>query len=532
MGVVVDDQVYPLSTSEKTSLLHTGEAPIASQGYSYALLKEGDIVIPENFTRAPVESDTVNEYFNRSWNKWELDQLPIVLPPLPIIDRIDSDLHIDGQIPTIHFVGNQSALDYLHDNQANEDIEVSVNMTYISLENVQNLKDITLQISGFSTRMFPKLSYKLKIPKNQDLFGYRRLKLRAITGTDYSYMKEYLAYDMYRSVGLPTTKFSYVRLYMNDEPIGLFGLAENFKNPWIRNEFAKGSKDYKQGTFYAADANGGVPFGQKSNSTENQDGPSKNISSDLTYLGHNVSLYSRGYYSVKEDPSKGKANFTRIMDLSKFIADASNTTTDDSVVPLWEKKMDVDSFLRGMAMEFLLSNTDGYFANANNYLMYDDLENERLLFSGSDFDLTMGMNSINNTMGGNYSEYSGFTSRPLSKMLNVPKFKKDFESLLLNITQGLINPDVLYIRINQTYQMLLDDVAWDKSLPKKGHFSFRTQVANISESEMENMMYNLISFDAAVNGPMPKELTSLLIPLKEWVKIRSENILNYFNQTQ
>lgn len=131
MGVVVDDKIYPLSIKENTYLLHTGEAPIASQGYSYAVLEKGDIVNPENFTRAPVESDTVNEYFNRTWNKWELDKLPVILPSLPIINRIESDLHIDGQIPTIHFVGNQSALDYMHDNQANEDIEVSVNMTYI-----------------------------------------------------------------------------------------------------------------------------------------------------------------------------------------------------------------------------------------------------------------------------------------------------------------------------------------------------------------------------------------------------------------
>lgn len=417
---------------------------------------------------------------------------------------------------------------------------------------VQNLEDITLQISGFSTRMFPKVSYKLKVPKKQDLFGYRRFKLRAITGTDYSYMREYLAYDMYNSVGLPSTKFSYVRLYMNSEPIGLFGLTENYKNPWIRNEFANGDSDYKQGAFYAADANGGVPFGQKGNSTISPDEPSKNISSDLSYLGNNISLYSRGYYSVKEDPSKGKANFTRIIDLSKFISDASNTTTDNSVVPLWEEKMDVDSFLRGMAMEILLSNTDGYFANANNYLMYDDLGNERIVFSGSDFDLTMGASPFNHTMNGNYSEYTGFTTRPLSKMLNVPKFKKDFEDLLLNITRDLVNPNVLNTRINQTYKMLLDDVAWDKSLPKKGHLNLSTlfpdaknqtsnailpdgvggQVANMSESEMENLMYNLISFDAAVNGPVPKEITGLVMPLADWVKTSSENILNYFNQTQ
>jgi hypothetical protein len=60
-----------------------------------------------------------------------LEKLPIILPSLPITNRIESDLHIDGQIPTIHFVGNQKELDAMHANQTNEDIEVSVSMTYM-----------------------------------------------------------------------------------------------------------------------------------------------------------------------------------------------------------------------------------------------------------------------------------------------------------------------------------------------------------------------------------------------------------------
>jgi hypothetical protein len=46
------------------------------------------------------------------------------------MDRIDSDLHIDGQIPTLHMVGNQTQLDAMHANSTG-DIDVGVNMTYM-----------------------------------------------------------------------------------------------------------------------------------------------------------------------------------------------------------------------------------------------------------------------------------------------------------------------------------------------------------------------------------------------------------------
>ncbi|KAI8882039.1 coth-domain-containing protein [Backusella circina FSU 941] len=563
MGVIVDDQVYPLSASKDSSLLHTGKAPIAKDGYSYTLLDNKVLINPENFTREPVEKDTDNEYYNRTWNKWNLDNLPIVLPSLPIVDRKDTDLHIDGQIPTIHLIGNETDLENMHENPTNESLSVLINMTYISLEKVKNFDNVTLQISGHSTRMLSKLSYKINIPKKQDLFGYRRLKFRSL-GTDPSYMRENLVYDMYNSVGLPTSQYSYVRIYMNDGPLGIYGLAENLKNPWVRNEFAEGDKDFTQGALYVADISGnegmggpgGPPGdgmgnseeqGNGGNETQQAGGPGlKSGGADLSFLGNNVSLYSEsGYYSLKEKPSNGEANYTRIMDLTKFISDASNVTTDNLVVPAWEEKMDTVSFLRGMAMEILTSNSDGYFTMPNNYVLYDDLENERLIFSGSDFDLTMGhgMYNVSSLSTGNYSEFPGFDIRPLPKMLNVPIFKEEFDNLLINITRDLISSDVLMTRIDQLTEMLANDVEWDRSCVRKGSgnspVGFGGQNGTQPEQDKNNSTMppknanmggpmssvDNVPFISAVNGPVND---SNSLALKEWIELRNRNIVDFY----
>lgn len=136
MGVIVDGKSYPLtSVSKESKMLHSGKAPVATSWYKYALLDKANtsnIVGQEDFNRNPVTDDnTLNEYYGRSWNTMNLTQLPTIMDPLPIINRIKSNLHIDGEIPTIHITGNQSAIDYIHANNY-KDIDVNgLRMTYI-----------------------------------------------------------------------------------------------------------------------------------------------------------------------------------------------------------------------------------------------------------------------------------------------------------------------------------------------------------------------------------------------------------------
>ncbi|KAI8061245.1 coth protein-domain-containing protein [Thamnidium elegans] len=297
-------------------------------------------------------------------------------------------------------------------------------MTYISPNDVKNFKNVTISVSGMSTRGMDKLSYKINIPKKKDLFGYLRLKLRAMA-MDMSYMRDNLGYAIAESVGLPSTKHIYVRVYINNQAI-----------------------DFKQGALYVADIN----VGQGNTTTKPEPSLEKrfelldgmknsinssnivngiNATSSLSYLGDDVSAYSAGQYSVKEDPSVVTANFTRIMDLTRFISQQPTTLGE---------KMDVASFLRGLALEVVISNSDGYF----------------------DLDLIMGvgMYKPNIIHSGNYFNFSGFNVRILMpRMMQTPQFKQDFEALLVNYTKGLVNPTVLGPHIYQLYDMLSEDVA-------------------------------------------------------------------------
>ncbi|KAL9547796.1 hypothetical protein MBANPS3_005999 [Mucor bainieri] len=525
LAVIVDQKVYPLtSVSEQSSLLHTGKAPVASTHYQYAILEKNNssnVLQRENFTRSPVTEDsTLNEYFGRSWNSMNLTQLPRILDPLPIINRIDSKIHIEGEIPTIHFSGNQTAIDYIH---AHQELDIDVEgmrMTYISPNDIQTIEGVEFAIGGYSTRFLDKLAYKIKLPKNSDLYEYRRFKLRAM-GTDASYMREKLVSEIAESIGLPTTKISYVRVFINDKAVGLFAFAENFKSPWVRNEFNNGKKDANQGALFVCTANGKVDNSTTTTVTNADNFAANTVKSDLSYLGDNATLYSIPY-PAKEDPATGTANYTRIMDFTRFLSE-QNTTVDDSVIPLWEQKIDVTSFLRGLAFEVITSSMDGYLGVHNNYILYDDRENERLVFSAQDFDLTLGTSGgqMQNLFAGDYTTFPGLNSTPLAtRMLAVPKFKNEFDNLIRNYTIGLVNPDIMNPRIDELMTFLNDDVVWDKSLPRLGSNAFLQYTDGINVSS--------ISFTDGVNGPLP---TNFTMGVREWLVQRTNSLYEYFNAT-
>lgn len=135
MVVKVDDQqMYPLIQSPQSPILYIGFAPAAQHYYQYGMINDNNntMAAMEAFQRHPVSTnETENEFFNRTWNRWDVHQLPQVLPPLPAINRIHSSLHEDGRIPTIHVIANQSQVDEMHRNST-ADITVLTNMTYIS----------------------------------------------------------------------------------------------------------------------------------------------------------------------------------------------------------------------------------------------------------------------------------------------------------------------------------------------------------------------------------------------------------------
>ncbi|CAO3651521.1 unnamed protein product [Cunninghamella blakesleeana] len=515
MGVVINGQTYRLEPSTDIPILYTGEAPVGD--YSYAKLDKINqgVLEKEPFTRSLQKEDTPNEFYNRTWNKKQVHSFPQLLNKLSCVNRIDSSLHKEDSITTFYIQGNQTEIDLMHKN-AIIDTTVIVDMTLIENDNVQTLKGVEIKIAGRSSRWVDKLSYSIKIPKGQDLYGYRRLKLRALR-TDPAYIREKLSYDIMKSVGLPVSGASYTRLIMNNRPIGLYLMIEAYKNPWFKNEFANGEK-LEQGITYQ-----GTGF-----------------VTDLSYFGDNITKYD-GPYKIEEDSDTGTPSFDRIMELTKFV---SESPIGEGAEKIWNQYIDMDSVIRSLVVEITAGFSDGYIANANNYLLYDNLQEKRFTFLTTDFDLSMGNTVVKlaDQWSGNYTQYPGFDLRILiQKITRIPAFKARFEQLLHNVTKNLVNPKIVNQRMDDLFSFLHEDVAWDKTLPKVSNISLANAGLNSSNlphneipsffdlnaaAEMFTYRPN-VSFYDAIYGPTGY---TYLPGVKEWFLKISDNTQRYFDQ--
>ncbi|KAI8149860.1 coth protein-domain-containing protein [Fennellomyces sp. T-0311] len=469
MSVFVDDQRHELKRGASGSpLLHCGKAPLPKESYYYAVARKSKVIEREAFVRQPNQEPTVlekhkhavHDFYNRTQNTWPVTQLPQLYKQLSVIHRIPTEYHVEGEISTIHLIADQTDIDNMHENNM-EKIKVKTKMFYISSAGIQEFEHVVVRVAGRSSRGYAKLSYDLKICKKEKgtLHGFRRLKLRALY-SDPSYIREDIAYRTLRSLGLPTSAFSYVRVFMNDQAIGLFGLVESYSDLWTRDEFGYGRSWCRQGVLYQATG------------ADTLQHPTPYIS-DLRYHGDQEGdieeYYAKGQYKIKGNPSRGKSSYMPLARLTKFVAEAPTQGTPCTVAA-WQRHFNMESVLRSLALEVVAGFSDGYISLADNYLMYQTGPySSQFVFIPSDLDGTFGKSfvSFSDMLSGNYTTYPGYQDREfMQRVLRVPQFKDRFEFLIKELATELINLEVMERTISDIVTMIREDVQWDISLPR------------------------------------------------------------------
>ncbi|KAF7722851.1 hypothetical protein EC973_002653 [Apophysomyces ossiformis] len=533
MGVLVDGHIHRLYPSNRSLVLHQGEAPNRKH-YRYVQynLDTNEIIDSEAEDRPPVKNtSSLNEFYGRSWTRKATKKFQSLAHSVHF-NRTHTDLHPSDEIPTIHIMSAEEDVNQLHDYYL-KDIDIPANMTYLRADSISSFTNVRFKIGGRSSRLFTKLSYNINLPKDQKLKGYRKLKLRA-AASDPSYMREKLAYDMLYAAGMPASQASYVRLFINDRAIGLFLLVEKYDDTWLKNEF-HGGVGRKHGVLYE-----GKGIGKDSQT-----------SSDLSYHGSNTASYIESAYELKElDTEEKSSDFHDLMELTKFIdaqikavKEASNETKD-----AWEGHLDVRVFLTNMAFEFLQGSWDGYLQNAENYYLYKHPVNKRFIWIPWDLEYVMGSGpvSISRLLEGDYRQFDGISHRPLIKgLLDNTKYRKIFDDTLREL---IALYDQSFPVIDSLAEFLQQDVAWDQSQPHmRDGFSFLPLGPNFVENVLLNNLSQVtaplplsmdymvaadylirinqhISFDTAIEGNTEH---SSLMGVKEWIRQKSESVKKY-----
>lgn len=266
------------------------------------------------------------------------------------------------------------SLDILVDQTAwQEMLDTAIEENYIKVDIVVNgttFKDVGIRPKGNSSLNqvassdSDRFSFRIKFDEyveGQTCFGLDDLVVNNMM-SDASYMKEYLSYDMMRTLGVDAPYTGFADVSVNGEAWGFYLAVELYRDSYETRIF--GDED---GMLYNVKmTNGGKNNDQplpEANTAPRQDrggmiGGSSGGS--LIYTDDDPSSYADIFENVVGD--RDETSETRVMDALEALNDGSSL----------ESVLDVDAALRYLAAHTFVVSLDSYSSNmAQNFYLYE-----------------------------------------------------------------------------------------------------------------------------------------------------------------
>ncbi|KAG9062188.1 hypothetical protein KI688_006520 [Linnemannia hyalina] len=450
-GVMINGKVTKLRTSKEAYPLWSAnvagiDAPLE---YQYVRLSKGGEVHKESKPRKlPVGAvHTPNDFFDRPDTLHKLPALPQVFE-----NKLEqnSPFFREGYIGNLFVEGDPKAWSVINSGGGKwwEPKPVNVKVHYFGANDNVKISNVKLKLSGGQTRSYSKLPYKFQFPKGQSLLDISVLKLRSAE-TDPTMMREKLYIDILNTLGVPAPQTAYVRLFFNQKPVGLYVAQEVMKKHWLTTVLhPKHNGTRKTGSLWKM-------------------GADNDQQASLLWKGPTTASYSFGHIYKSLLPGNNPKN-DLMRDLIKLMADIKSFDPKKEKDPIgyWEKRLDLDVFLKAMAMEYLTGFWDGYWTSGSNYQMYNNPATGLWTWLPIDYDDTFG--SSYSGEPGSYRKFRMQHESPLVKklILESPQIRARFEAILKDTVSYVFKPQALMPRISAYRDMILNDVKWDRSLPR------------------------------------------------------------------
>lgn len=228
-------------------------------------------------------------------------------------------------------------------------------------------KDVGVRYKGNGTYMSAqgrlKRPFKIDLARygsEQTFHGQKKLTLNTNV-LDPSATREVLAYGVYRSLNVPASYTAYVRLTLtvpgkyDKEFVGLYTLVETIDKTFLKNHFGT-----TKGLLLKPERIG-----------------------PIDHLGDDWKAYEQRYQPKTQADDKSKR---RLIEFTKLVQKADDKTFKKEI----GNYLDVDEFLRFLAVTVTLANMDSFIGLTHNFLLYLDPKTDKFIFLPWDLDLAMG----------------------------------------------------------------------------------------------------------------------------------------------
>lgn len=280
-------------------------------------------------------------------------------------------------------------------------------------------KDVGVRFKGNSTyngstrgnkRPF-KIDFDRHVP-GQVFQGYETLNLQNDI-MDSSHLRQAIAYQLFTDAGIPSPRTTFARMTLTvpgkheKQYLGLYTVIEEVNKAFLKRHFAS-----NKGLLLKPERIQGLP-----------------------YLGENWKAYAN--YQPKTDV---KPELTRRFIEFVRLVDRAN---DEDFRKQIASYLEIDSFLRFLAVNVLIVNLDSFMGLGHNYYMYLDPKTNKVTFIPWDLDLSFAAFG----MGGN-DQINLSIDRPamgnnklISRLLAMPEYKKAYHEHLKKLTEGAFKRD-------------------------------------------------------------------------------------------
>lgn len=287
----------------------------------------------------------------------------------------------------------------------------------------ETLENIGFRVRGNTSRDAQKKSWKISFntyEKGRDWHGLEKLNLNG-EHNDPSVIRAKLSWDLFRKMGVPASRANHVRVFINGAYFGLYINVENIDEEFVQSRFGN-----KNGNLFKC-----------------------LYPADLTWRGDDPAAYQ--YFSGDRQPYELETNNTTndYTDLRNLIRAINQTSDADFPVEI-QKILNVDAFLKVLAMDVATGSWDDYWYLKNNFYLYHNTQTGLFEWIPYDYDNTFGIDFLGKDWGkrdlntwGNSSE-----ARPLvTRLLKVSDFKYRYQYYLRQIldryfANSAMNPEI------------------------------------------------------------------------------------------
>lgn len=306
-------------------------------------------------------------------------------------------------------------------------------------------QDVGVRLKGNSSYSHPGTKKSFKIDFNKYVSGQNYDGLKKLNFSngfkDPSLMREKVFFDVCRAANVPAPRANFANVYFNGTLWGFYTVIEQIDDQFLDWRIL----DDDGNLFKAGDNFGGGPGGGTGSEA------------DLKYYGEDQAEYEERYELKSNESENDWSDLIRLVD---FIDNSS----DDEFESDLKDWVELDEYLRSVALDNLFSNLDSYTGSARNYYIYHNLTTDKWEWIKWD-----GNESFGSYRGGpglpqltsldlNYSS----NNRPLlQKLFASESLYNDYTEQICWLTSKYFNTDYLHPKIDKLKDLIQSSVYQD-----------------------------------------------------------------------